>query len=86
MHIVVLCITTPCGLINWVLRNGGMNQTIHLLSLPRIRMSGSIPPLRRMPSWRTQRKLYHVTYIYSLFNDAFVKSDSTVLSYRYRSE
>jgi hypothetical protein len=45
-----------------------MKLTIPLLSLPRIGMSGSIPPRRLMPSWRTQRKLYLVTFIYSLFN------------------
>jgi hypothetical protein len=45
-----------------------MKLTIHLLSLPRIGMSGSIPPLPLMPPWRTQRKLYFVNFIYSLFN------------------
>jgi len=61
MLIVVLSITTPCRLINSFFRNGGMKLTIHLLSLPRIGMSGSVPPLLLIPSWRTQRKLYLVT-------------------------
>jgi hypothetical protein len=68
MHIVVLSVTTPCRFINSFFQNGGIKLTISLLSLPRIGMSGSIPPRRLIPSWRTQRKLYLVTFIYSLFN------------------
>jgi hypothetical protein len=68
MHIVVLPVTTPYRLINSFFRNGGMKLSIHLLSLSRIGMSGSIPPLPLTPSWRTQRKLHHVTCIFSLFN------------------
>lgn len=68
MHIVVLSVMTPCRLINSFFRNGGMKLTIHLFSVPKIGMSGFLPPLPLMPSWRSQRKLYLVTFIYSLFN------------------
>jgi hypothetical protein len=49
-------------------------------------MSGCIPPLPPMPSWPTQRKLYRVSFICSLCNDAFVKLESAVSNYSYRSE
>jgi hypothetical protein len=36
----------------------GVKQTTHLLVVPRLRMSGTIPPLSNMPSGHAQAQLY----------------------------